>query len=115
MARLSRLFSRSDDKKVTEKDTKRASSSDDSASSHAPSYQEPPPDYDGENAIPAPDLTAGFSNLKITGSSGTQPNESQCIAHLKVLECFYRLRQSVGSTDGLYGIEDRVRYRFLYC
>ena len=108
MPKLSKLFSRSGDNQVDEKEAKRMSSSDDSASSHAPSYQEPPPDYDGENVIPPPDLTAGFSNLNIGANTGSQPSELQCIAHLKVLECFYRLRQSVGSTDGLFGIENKV-------
>ena len=108
MPKLSKLFSRSDDKKAIEKDAKRTSSSDDSASSHAPSYQEPPPEYDGENAIPPPDFTAGFSKLNISDIPGDLPDERRCIAHLKVLECFYRLRQRIGSTDGLFGIEDRV-------
>ncbi|KAK5135942.1 hypothetical protein LTR08_004400 [Meristemomyces frigidus] len=108
--RLSKLFSRSDDSKATEKDLKRTDSNE-SASSRAPSYQEAPPNYDGENerenAIHPPDLTAGFSNLKIDTET-QQPSELQCIAHLKVLECFYRLRQSVGSTDGLFGIDNKV-------
>lgn len=35
-----------------------------------------------------------------------KPTVDQCIAHLKLLECFHELRETVATTDGLYGIKD---------
>ncbi|KAK5125535.1 hypothetical protein LTR85_000646 [Meristemomyces frigidus] len=102
--RLSKLFSRSEKDKAAEAEAERNGSTP----SPPPNYQEVPPDYDGEHALPPPDITAGFSNLKLGDDAGSQPIDVQCIAHLKVLECFYRLRQQIGSTDGLYGIENSV-------
>jgi hypothetical protein len=32
------------------------------------------------------------------------PSPQDCVAHLKLLECFYRLRQEIASTNGLFGI-----------
>ncbi|WPH00759.1 glycine-rich domain-containing protein 2 [Acrodontium crateriforme] len=67
------------------------------------------PEYSAEDAIQPPDLTAGFSNLDFDKVSNTGlPGVNDCIAHLKLLECFYRLRQKIGSTDGLYGINNDV-------
>lgn len=102
--RLSKFFSRSEKDKAAEAEAERSGSTP----SPPPNYQEPPPDYDGENALPPPDITAGFSNLKLGDDAGNQPIDVQCIAHLKVLECFYRLRQQIGSTDGFYGIDNSV-------
>ena len=33
-------------------------------------------------------------------------SKDQCIAHLKLLECFHELREAIATTDGLYGIKD---------
>ncbi|KAL1296560.1 hypothetical protein AAFC00_000060 [Neodothiora populina] len=89
-------------------------------------------DDDEEAAAPAvaaiqpANLTAGFANLdlndnkpevtpRLTGfvnpksnpdRNQTTPLPDECIAHLKLLECFYRLRQSIGSANGLFGIPD---------
>lgn len=66
-------------------------------------------DHHGENAITPPDMAAGFRNILIGGRMAESfPLVNECIAHLKVLECFYRLRQSIGSTDGLFGICNSV-------
>ena len=35
-----------------------------------------------------------------------KPTADQCIAHLKLLECFHELRETIATTDGLYGIKD---------
>ena len=32
------------------------------------------------------------------------PSPEDCVAHLKLLECFYHLKQSIASTNGLFGI-----------
>lgn len=66
-----------------------------------PVYTENPPAYDKDDIESPPSLTAGFANLRITDDS---PKRDLCIAHLKLLECFYRLRQQISSTDGLFGI-----------
>lgn len=63
----------------------------------------------GEYAITPPDISAGFRNIIVGDkTSETFPSVNECIIHLKVLECFYRLRQSIGSTDGLFGICNSV-------
>ena len=76
----------------------------------------PPPTYtaeaqlDPEDVQQPPDLTAGFANLTITSSPRGVPQAAEGVAHLKLLECFYRLRQQIGSTDGLFGISNRILY-----
>ncbi|CAK3832178.1 Hypothetical predicted protein [Lecanosticta acicola] len=103
--RLSKLFSSSEAKeKEALAETDRNRSND----SPPPGYQEQPPDYDRENILNPPDITAGFNNLHISESKNGFPQPEEAIAHLKVLECFYRLKQSVGSRDGLFGINDKV-------
>ena len=75
-------------------------------SSPPPSYtgaHQLPPQYDSEDIQGPPDITAGFSNLTLSGHNSS-PSRDQCIAHLKLLECFYRLRRTIGSTDGAFGI-----------
>ena len=72
-----------------------------------PEYSQQPSHFDREDIIDPPDLTAGFSNLSFDRVVNTSfPISVDCIAHLKVLECFYKLRQTVGSTDGLFGISN---------
>ncbi|SMQ53689.1 unnamed protein product [Zymoseptoria tritici ST99CH_3D7] len=115
--RLSKLFSRSDKKKEVTVTTERASDSSslsDSQSSPPSLRDQPPPDYeqsqdrhDPDHAIDVPDITAGFSNLRIPGrGKDGLPMTAECIAHLKLLECFYRLRADVASRDGLFGIQN---------
>lgn len=74
----------------------------------APQQQQRPPSYDAEDRLDPPDFTAGFSNLSISDQVTEFPEVNECIAHLKLLECFYRLRQKIGSTDGLFGISNRL-------
>ena len=104
--RLSKLIPRSSKEKEAEAEAERNTNS--SSSSPPPEYAQNPPNYDGDNTIDPPDVTAGFSKLNLNQQSNEIPQVDQCIAHLKVLECFYRLRQQVGSTDGLFGIEDSL-------
>ena len=61
----------------------------------------PPPSY----AANPPDITAAFSNLSLRQATA-KPKRDQCIAHLKLLECFHELRENVATQDGLFGIQD---------
>lgn len=36
------------------------------------------------------------------------PSQEQCIAHLKLLETFHQLKEDIGTTDGLFGISNRL-------
>ena len=102
--RLSKILSRSTKEKEAEAEAERSNSN---GSSPPPGYAaQPPPDYNEDNQIDPPDITAGFNNLSLNSANSDTPQVDQCIAHLKVLECFYRLRQKIGSTDGLFGIEN---------
>jgi len=60
-----------------------------------------PPSYSTET----PDITAAFSNLRL-GTKADKPTIDECIAHLKLLEAFSQLREDIGTTDALYGIQD---------
>ena len=108
--RLSKRFSRKEKEALAEVQPSAPAETQPSAPAvpeHPPGYSEQPPEFDPENALEPPDLTAGFANLALnvhTPSGVPQPNE--CIAHLKFLECLYRLRQSIGSHDGLFEIKD---------
>ena len=65
--------------------------------------ESPPPSY---SAHP-PELTAAFSELSL-GRGTAKPTRDQCIAHLKLLECFHELRQTIATDDGLFGIRDDI-------
>ena len=49
------------------------------------------------------DITAAFSRLNLSQDISF-PSKDQCIAHLKLLEAIYLLKEDVVSRDGLYGI-----------
>ena len=66
-----------------------------------PRNTSPPPSYSADS----PDITAAFSNLNL-GRKSTKPTRDQCIAHLKLLECFHELRETIATNDGLFGIYD---------
>ncbi|KAK3676397.1 hypothetical protein LTR78_003673 [Recurvomyces mirabilis] len=105
-SRLSKLFrsEKLDKEKEAEADAERSRSSGDVA---PPAYA--PPEYDQDNVLDPPDMTAGFANLKLSSKNKDGvPTIDECAAHLKLLECFYRLKQSIGSRDGIYGISDSV-------
>jgi len=61
---------------------------------------------DNEDDAGPSDLTAAFSNLRLSSNEKPIPDPGECIAHLKLLESFYRLRQTIGSSDGLFGLLD---------
>lgn len=66
-----------------------------------PKNESPPPSY----ADHSPGITAAFSSLSL-GRRTAKPTRDQCIAHLKLLECFHELREDVATSDGLFGIKD---------
>lgn len=107
--RLSKIFSSSNKEKeaLAEAEANRSTEPSETVPTYTETQQQPP-GYDEENKLEPPDYTAGFSNLKISDKLGEFPEVNECIAHLKLLECFYRLRQKIGSTDGLFGISDRL-------
>lgn len=98
-----------------EKEAEAAQDKDDGSnnretSSPPPGYAPaPPPDYDAENVLTPPDITAGFANLNLgRQNKDAFPTADEATAHLVLLECFYRLRQRIGSSDGLFGIDGNV-------
>jgi hypothetical protein len=72
-----------------------------------PSYVEQAPRQE-----PPPDLSARLAQLdlnpiNLAGSTATPQinvTPDQCTAHLKLLEAFNQLREDIGNTDGLFGI-----------
>lgn len=91
----------------------RAASNEHAAPPPPPSYSANAP-LDPNDIDAPPDLTAGFANLNVSSISSKNaghnapqpPQPGTTIAHLKVLECFYRLRQKIGSSDGLFGLQN---------
>lgn len=108
-SRLSRILSRQSYKdKEAEAEAERNPTTAET-SSPPPEYSQAPPDYDAENVLDPPNLSAGFSNLTLnTPTKDGFPTSEECTAHLKLIECFYRLRQKIGSSDGLFGINDKI-------
>ena len=113
-SRLSGIFSRSSKEQEAKAEEAANQSRGGDTSDPVPHYtasEAPPPDYlngsGHDYADVPPDYTAGFANLKLSdGPSSETPTVDETIAHLKTLECFSRLRQSVASTDGLFGIDN---------
>ena len=69
----------------------------------------PPPSYSASAAQePPPDISTAFANLNLHEPSALvqTPTPDECLAHLKLLEAFYSLRQDVCQHDGLFGISD---------
>ena len=69
----------------------------------------PPPSYSASaTQVPPPDITTAFADLNLAESSASAqtPTPDECLAHLKLLEAFYSLRQDVYQNDGLFGIND---------
>ena len=72
-----------------------------------PPTTSPPPSYSaatrGGTAL---DLTAAFGQLQL--EVGAKPSADLCLAHLKLLEAFYVLRDEISQKDGLFGIRDET-------
>lgn len=108
-SRLSKIFSSNKEKEaLAEAEANRNTQTSEAVPAYTETQQQPP-GYDEEDRLDPPDFTAGFSNLNISDSKPSEfPEVNECIAHLKLLECFYRLRQKIGSTDGLFGISNHL-------
>ena len=63
----------------------------------------PPPSYASTDAQ---GLSTGFEKLNLTPSTLSAPTPDQCIAHLKLLEAFHKLREGISRIDGLFDIHD---------
>ena len=67
----------------------------------------PPPSYSAATRGETPlDVTAAFSQLQL--DAGAKPSADLCLAHLKLLEAFYVLRDDISPKDGLFSIRDEV-------
>lgn len=65
-----------------------------------------PPSYtSAATQAEVPDLSARLQNLSLKGSEREHlPSTDHLTAHLKLLESFYRLREDIGTREGLFGI-----------
>jgi hypothetical protein len=108
-SRISGIFARSS-KEQEAKAEEAANHSHGPSSDPVPEYSEsqlPPPDYTADGDVPPPDYTAGFASLSISDEPSLDiPQVNETIAHLKTLECFYRLKQNIASADGIFGIDN---------
>ncbi|KAK2756990.1 hypothetical protein FQN54_004958 [Arachnomyces sp. PD_36] len=83
-------------------------------SSSAPSEKpEPPPAYSRQRPSKKDDQTlqpVRPLNLSVTAGSetATTATKDECIAHLKLLAAFADLRDTIGKSDELFGISNRV-------
>ena len=69
----------------------------------------PPPSYSASVVQePLPDISTAFANLNLDEPSALAqtPTPDECLAHLKLLEAFFSLRQDISEHDGLFGISD---------
>lgn len=75
----------------------------------------PPPAYGSESydrpaADAAAEISAAFGTLDLgapaPGDPRPQPNEDTCLAHLRLLTAFNRLKAEIGYRDGLWDIWD---------
>jgi hypothetical protein len=69
----------------------------------------PPPTYTAIDEGQGPSLdeiNASFSNLRIEDHPKNFPDTNLTLAHLKLLESFFILKQEVGYTDGAFDIWD---------
>ncbi|KAI4735106.1 hypothetical protein E4T50_14377 [Aureobasidium sp. EXF-12298] len=101
MRRLSRAFSRA---KETDKEQEAKTTTISPTNSPSP----PPPTYEEaerqqHNVQHPPDAANSFAQL-----DPDLPSPEDGIAHLKLLECFYRLKQKIASTDGLFDISSDI-------
>ncbi|KAI9734783.1 MAG: hypothetical protein M1818_006770 [Claussenomyces sp. TS43310] len=68
-----------------------------------------PPEYAATDPLPKAtidELTAGFANLDIAATPRKFPDVDTTLAHLKLLEAFFALKEETGYTDGLFDLWD---------
>lgn len=108
-SRLSGIFARSSKEQEAKAD-EAANQNHGPSSDPVPEYSESqvsPPDYTADGDALPPDYTAGFASLSISDEPSLEiPQVNETIAHLKTLECFYRLKQTIATTDGIFGIDN---------
>ncbi|KAI5201490.1 hypothetical protein E4T42_02282 [Aureobasidium subglaciale] len=107
MGRLTRAFSR------TGQSSKEKEALDAKVDSPEKSPSPPPPTYkeakeDEWNAKNPPHIVNGFAELDLGSDGPDVPQPRDCEAHLKLLECFYRLKQRIARTEGLFGISINI-------
>lgn len=72
---------------------------------YAPTDQDKKDPYAADDTYA--DITSAFASLKIAGNSSTMdPTPELCLAHLKLLHVFDRLKRDIQGHDGLFGIYD---------
>lgn len=71
--------------------------------SRPPSYRRPVATHQGPSLE---EINASFSNLRIGDVPRPFPDADLCLAHLKLLEALFILKQEVGYTDGAFDIWD---------
>jgi hypothetical protein len=100
MGRLSRAFSRAKETdKQKEASAVTVESVGKSPSPPPPTYEEAERQEKHTEHSPQPQTLIGTSQTE-----PDFPSPGDCVAHLKLLECFYRLKQQIASTNGLFGI-----------
>lgn len=90
-----------------------------SASTSKQEKEDAPPIYaPADDAVPsyaltdpiseaaAAELNSAFSDLNISPISPPFPEPGHCLVHLKLLSAFHGLKEEVGFSDGLFGIQD---------
>ncbi|KAL8885874.1 MAG: hypothetical protein Q9215_006326 [Flavoplaca cf. flavocitrina] len=72
-----------------------------------PATPEPGSEHD-PTADPITEFSPMLANLSAMSLATltVPPSSDQCLAHLKLLEAFHRLRENIATTNGLYGIHD---------
>ena len=73
-----------------------------------PATTERGPEHD-PTAEPTTEFSPMLANLSAMSLATltVPPTPDQCLAHLKLLEAFHRLRENIATTNGLYGIHNR--------
>jgi hypothetical protein len=71
-----------------------------------PAYTLTPEAPPSQSETPHPDITAAFAALNLTNEPLRLPTADTCLAHLKLLYAFRNLKDDIGYTDGLWGIND---------
>jgi hypothetical protein len=71
----------------------------------------PPPQYTAQEATPLngptlEEISASFANLTVEDHPKNFPDTNIALAHLKLLEAFFVLKQEIGYTDGAFDLWD---------
>jgi hypothetical protein len=102
MGRLSRAFSRAKDA------GKQKEATSITVEPVGKSESPPPPTYEQANRHEDHTQYAPQIANSTLQHNPDLPSPADCVAHLKLLECFYRLRQNIASTNGLFGISCEI-------